>query len=119
VAGALQDTHRATLVGQQSFGKGTVQQWTELTGEGGAFKLTIARWLTPDKRWINEDGLTPDVAVTLPETIPAGTDPTLERALEVLDAPALSGGLPVAAWAPAVVLHSFRASGTVRGNERR
>ena len=43
VAGALQDTGRATLVGQTSFGKGTVQQWQELTGEGGAFKLTIAR----------------------------------------------------------------------------
>ena len=43
VAGALQDTGRATLVGEQSFGKGTVQQWQELTGEGGAFKLTIAQ----------------------------------------------------------------------------
>ena len=64
VAGALQDTRRATLVGQQSFGKGTVQQWQELTGEGGAFKLTVARWLTPDKRWIHGVGLTPDVVVT-------------------------------------------------------
>ena len=61
VAGALQDTGRARLVGQQSFGKGTVQQWQELSGEGGAFKLTIARWLTPNKRWINGTGLTPDV----------------------------------------------------------
>ena len=59
VAGALQDTKRATLVGQQSYGKGTIQQWQELTGEGGAFKLTIARWLTPDKRWIHGVGLTP------------------------------------------------------------
>ena len=40
VAGALQDTGRATLVGQTTFGKGTVQQWQELTGEGGAFRLT-------------------------------------------------------------------------------
>ena len=55
VAGALQDTGRATLIGQQSFGKGTVQQWQEL-GDGGAFKLTIARWLTPDKRWIHDVG---------------------------------------------------------------
>ena len=47
MAGALQDTKRATLVGQQSFGKGTVQQWQQLSGEGGAFKLTVARWLTP------------------------------------------------------------------------
>jgi carboxyl-terminal processing protease len=84
VAGALQDSGRATLVGEQSFGKGTVQQWQELTGEGGAFKLTIARWLTPDKRWIHKTGLTPDVVVTLPNPIPSGTDPILDRALEIL-----------------------------------
>ena len=86
VAGALQDTKRATLVGEQSFGKGTVQQWQELSGEAGAFKLTIARWLTPDKRWIHKTGLTPDVVVTLPNPIPAGTDPILDKALEVLGA---------------------------------
>ncbi len=97
VAGALQDTKRATLVGQQSFGKGTVQQWQELTGEGGAFKLTIARWLTPDKRWIHKIGLTPDVVVTLPDPVPTGSDPTLERALEVLGGPAAGVGLRVAA----------------------
>jgi carboxyl-terminal processing protease len=84
VAGALQDSKRATLVGQQSFGKGTVQQWQELSAEGGAFKLTVARWLTPDKRWIHQVGLTPDVVVTLPVPVPAGTDPTLDRALEIL-----------------------------------
>ena len=86
VAGALQDTGRATLVGEQSFGKGTVQQWQELTGEGGAFKLTIARWLTPDKRWIHMKGLIPDVVVALPNPIPSGTDPILDSALEVLGA---------------------------------
>jgi carboxyl-terminal processing protease len=88
VAGALQDSGRATLVGEQSFGKGTVQQWQELTGEGGAFKLTVARWLTPDKRWIHKTGLTPDVVVTLPNPIPAGTDPILDKGLEVLGATA-------------------------------
>ncbi len=97
VAGALQDTKRATLVGQQSYGKGTVQQWQELTGEGGAFKLTIARWLTPDKRWIHKVGLTPDVVVTLPSPVPAGTDPTLDKALEVLGGSALGAGERVAA----------------------
>ncbi len=88
VAGALQDSKRATLVGEQSFGKGTVQQWQELTGEGGAFKLTIARWLTPDKRWIHKTGLTPEVIVTLPNPIPSGTDPIVDAALEVLGASA-------------------------------
>ena len=97
VAGALQDTKRATLVGQTSFGKGTIQQWQELTGEGGAFKLTIARWLTPDKRWIHKVGLTPDVSVTLPDPLPAGSDPTLDKALQVLDAAAAGPSLRVAA----------------------
>ena len=83
VAGALQDTKRATLVGQQSFGKGTVQQWQEL-GDGSAFKLTIARWLTPEKRWIHKVGLTPDVVVVVPTDTPADSDPTLDKAVEVL-----------------------------------
>jgi carboxyl-terminal processing protease len=86
VAAALQDTGRATLVGQRSFGKGTVQQWQELPGEGGAFRLTIARWLSPDKRWIHNVGIEPDVTVALPANVAPGTDPTLDRALDVLDA---------------------------------
>ncbi len=86
VAAALQDTGRATLVGQRSFGKGTVQQWQELPGEGGAFRLTIARWLSPDKRWIHNVGIEPDVTVALPANVALGTDPTLDRALDVLDA---------------------------------
>ena len=88
VAGALQDTGRATLVGQTSFGKGTIQQWQELTGEGGAFRLTIARWLTPNKRWIHDVGLEPDVPVKVPATLAPGDDPTLDRAVELLGAAA-------------------------------
>jgi carboxyl-terminal processing protease len=97
VAGALQDTKRATLVGQQSFGKGTVQQWQELTGDAGAFKLTIARWLTPDKRSIHKVGLTPDVVVPSPNPVPPGTDPTLDKALQLLGATAAAPVLPLAA----------------------
>ena len=97
VAGALQDTGRARLVGQQSFGKGTVQQWQELSGEGGAFKLTIARWLTPNKRLINGTGLTPDVVVTLPTPLPAGSDPTLDKALQLLAGPTAHAAERVAA----------------------
>jgi carboxyl-terminal processing protease len=84
VAGALQDAGRATIVGQTSFGKGTVQQWQELTGEGGAFRLTIARWLTPDKRWIHDVGIEPDVPVELPAELEPDADPTLDRAVELL-----------------------------------
>jgi carboxyl-terminal processing protease len=83
VAGALQDTKRATLVGETTFGKGTVQQWEELNGAGG-IKLTIAKWLTPNKRWVHHVGITPDVAVTVPDGTPAGEDLVLEKALEIL-----------------------------------
>ncbi len=86
VAAALQDSRRALLVGQRSFGKGTVQQWQELPGEGGAFRLTIARWLSPTKRWIHNVGIEPDVTVALPTNPVPGKDPTLDRALELLGA---------------------------------
>lgn len=88
VAGALQDTKRATLIGQQSYGKGTVQEFLPLDDDNGGFRLTIARWLTPNQRWINKTGLTPDVVVPLPAAgapAPApGTDPVLDRALQEL-----------------------------------
>ncbi|HET8787029.1 MAG TPA: S41 family peptidase, partial [Candidatus Limnocylindrales bacterium] len=88
VAGALKDTGRATLVGQTTFGKGTVQQWQELAGEGGAFRLTIAKWLTPDKRWIHNIGIEPDITVDVPATVGPGEDPVLARALDVVGAEA-------------------------------
>ena len=83
VAGALQDRDRATLVGETTFGKGTVQEWTTLEGAGG-FRLTIAKWLTPDQRWIHKVGIEPDVAVTVPADVAAGEDPVLDRAVEIL-----------------------------------
>jgi carboxyl-terminal processing protease len=91
VAGALQDRGRAKLIGEQSFGKGTVQEWIDL-GELGGVKLTVNKWLTPDKRWIHKEGLAPDVAVTVPADNPPGVDPVLDKALEVLGASALLGG---------------------------
>jgi carboxyl-terminal processing protease len=84
VAAALQDSGRALLIGQRSFGKGTVQQWQELPGQGGAFRLTIARWLSPDKRWIHNVGIEPDVTVGTPTSPVPDKDPTLDRALELL-----------------------------------
>jgi carboxyl-terminal processing protease len=87
VAGALQDRGRAELVGETSFGKGTVQEWYDL-GEVGGVKLTVEKWLTPDKRWIHKVGLTPDIPVAVPTDLPAGSDPVLDKALEVLGASA-------------------------------
>jgi len=84
VAGALQDTKRGSLVGQLTFGKGTIQQWNLLEGGNGGFRLTIAKWLTPDGRWIHHVGLRPDIVVTPSPATPIGSDPTLDRALEVL-----------------------------------
>jgi carboxyl-terminal processing protease len=93
VAGALHDRGRATIVGQTSFGKGTVQQWIELP-KTGALKLTIAKWLTPNKTWIHHAGIVPDVVVTPPTDVAAGQDPTLDKAVELLQsgvAPTPSG----------------------------
>ena len=83
VAGALQDRHRATVVGETSFGKGTVQQWIELP-KTGALKLTIAKWLTPDKRWIHHVGIVPDVAVVTPDEPAPEEDPARDKAVEIL-----------------------------------
>jgi carboxyl-terminal processing protease len=94
VAGALQDLHRAILVGERSYGKGTVQQWTDLGQNGGGLKLTIAKWLTPEKRWIHGVGVVPDVVVTVPDESPPGSDPALDRAIDVLEPSAGSVVVP-------------------------
>jgi carboxyl-terminal processing protease len=83
VAGALQDRKRATIVGETSFGKGTVQQWIQLQ-DGSALKLTIAKWLTPDKHWIHHVGIVPDVPVTTPADVGPNNDAALAKAVEIL-----------------------------------
>jgi carboxyl-terminal processing protease len=83
VAGALQDRDRATVVGETSFGKGTVQQWIQLQN-GSALKLTIAKWLTPDKHWIHHVGIIPDVPIVTPADASPTNDPVLDKAVELL-----------------------------------
>jgi len=70
VAGALQDHHRATLVGTRSFGKGSVQTIIPL-GSNGALRLTTARYYTPSGRSIQAQGIEPEVVVQedLPEDL--------------------------------------------------
>jgi len=85
VAGALQDLGRAKLVGTVSYGKGSVQNWIPLSGENGAVRVTIAKWLTPNENTIHQIGLTPDYPVEMtPEDRQAGLDPQLDRAVEIL-----------------------------------
>jgi carboxyl-terminal processing protease len=85
VAGALHDRGRATLVGSTTFGKGTVQQWTQLEDDSGGFRLTIAKWLTPDKTWVHKAGIEPDVPVDATGAAP-DEDPALDAALDALGA---------------------------------
>jgi len=86
MAGAIQDRDRGVLVGETSFGKGSVQNWVPLNnGQDGAVRVTIARWLTPDERHIHQVGLTPDIEAPLTEEdFTAGEDPQLDRAVEYL-----------------------------------
>jgi carboxyl-terminal processing protease len=83
VAAALQGNGRARLVGEKTFGKGTIQEWKELEGAGG-YRLSVRKWLTPDKTWIHGVGLTPDVVVSRPADTPADEDPVLDRAIDLL-----------------------------------
>ena len=85
VAGALQEHHAATVIGSQTFGKGSVQELVDLSG-GASLKVTIARWLTPEGNSISDGGLAPDIEVVpTPEQIEAGEDPQLEAAIEYLN----------------------------------
>lgn len=85
VAGALQDYGRARLVGVTTFGKGSVQLPVELKDNEGVVRVTIARWLTPNGRQINDVGLEPDVVVELTQAdAEAGRDPQLDKAVELL-----------------------------------
>jgi len=84
VAAALQDHGRATIVGAQTFGKGTVQTWRELSN-GGGIRVTIARWYTPDGRTIDGVGVTPDIIVEQDASVPEA-DVQLEAAVDILRA---------------------------------
>jgi carboxyl-terminal processing protease len=84
-AGAIQDYKRGVLVGKTSYGKGSVQNWLTLQNDQGAIRVTIARWLTPNERQINELGLTPDFDVEITEEdLLAEKDTQLEKAIQIL-----------------------------------
>jgi len=85
VAGAIQDYGRGILMGETSFGKGSVQNWIPLSDDNGAVRVTIARWYTPSERVIHEVGLEPDIVVEFSEEDwEADIDNQLEAAIQLL-----------------------------------
>jgi carboxyl-terminal processing protease len=86
VAGALQDYGRAKLIGTTTFGKGLIQNWIPLDNDFGAVRITIAHWLTPKGRQIQDQGLAPNISVPLTEEdIQNQYDRQLNRAIEYLN----------------------------------
>jgi carboxyl-terminal processing protease len=84
LAGALRDHGMATIVGTQTFGKGSVQELIPIKG-GGSLKITVAKWLTPEGLSISEEGLAPDIEAELTiEDIEADKDPQLDKAIEIV-----------------------------------
>ena len=78
VAGALQDEGRVKILGEQTYGKGSVQKLEELSN-GGSLRLTIAKWLTPKNQEIDKNGIKPDVVVEKQDNV----DNQLEKALDI------------------------------------
>jgi carboxyl-terminal processing protease len=90
LAGALRDRDRALLVGQPTFGKGSVQLVYDLS-DGSSIHVTSSRWYTPSRFEIDQQGLTPDYEVAITqEDIDNGRDPILLRAIELLQEPVAS-----------------------------
>lgn len=84
VAGAIKDLGRGTLIGEKTFGKGSVQEIEDL-GQGAKLRITVAHWYTPKGKNIAKDGISPDIEVKMSEAdINANKDPQLDRALEFL-----------------------------------
>ncbi len=92
VTGALQDQHRATVVGVRTFGKGSVQSILDLPG-GAGLRLTTARYYTPSGHAIQADGVHPDVIVK-PSKNPGDIPPLRESDLQGALAPEATGGAP-------------------------
>jgi carboxyl-terminal processing protease len=85
VAGALRDRGRAGLVGEKTYGKGSVQSVFDLS-DGSSVHITSAQWLTPGRHQISGQGLTPDLIVPITDQDRSeGKDPQLDRAVEYLE----------------------------------
>ena len=83
VAGAVQDNKRGILVGETTFGKGSVQHVHTLN-DGSELRVTIARWYTPNNRSISDNGIEPDLTVITPQDLGGDDDMQLQRAVDFL-----------------------------------
>ncbi|MFA6417118.1 MAG: S41 family peptidase [Patescibacteria group bacterium] len=84
VAGALRDYKKATLVGETSFGKGSVQTIKDLS-DGSSLKVTVAKWLTPAGDSINDKGIEPEIKIELTENdVNKDLDPQMQKAIELI-----------------------------------
>lgn len=84
LAGALRDQKQTLLIGEKTFGKGSVQELESLK-QGGAIKITVAKWLTPSGKSINDEGLKPDIEVKLVEgPEDSEKDIQLDKAFEII-----------------------------------
>lgn len=84
LAGAIKDNRKTVIIGEKSFGKGSVQEITELP-QKASVKISIAKWLTPSGVSINENGISPDIVIERNEDdIKNNRDPQLDKALEVI-----------------------------------
>ncbi len=84
VAGALHDIKRTKLIGEKTFGKGSVQSLERLEG-GASVRITVAEWLTPNGKNINKEGIVPDIEIELTsEDINEDRDPQLDKAIEII-----------------------------------
>ncbi len=85
LAGALRDDRNIQLIGEKSFGKGSVQEVDDLNDGQSFIKITIAKWLTPKGNSISGEGLKPDVEVSISDAdVAANKDPQLDKALEII-----------------------------------
>jgi carboxyl-terminal processing protease len=89
VAAAIKERGRGVIVGEPTYGKNTVQVWTELVDHSGV-RITISRWFTPDHNTVAPDGVQPDLLVARPDGTPPDEDPILDRAIAELTTPAAS-----------------------------